>query len=330
MGNLSEYLRSTNGAVTVCVIALLIFFFYVVVFVLKIRPAKILSNRSKKSIKFLGKVIREKEYRFNRDYEIGIISQKRAKYRLYRLMNDLTIDLGLKVKGVTPYELLFLLMVVSLLFSLVFGVLIFSNVVLGIISYPIMLMGIICAVYTKANIAHDSRIEAVIEAENIISNNISGGVKFAIEQSFSALPKEVKNEFGDFLNSLDEMTYIVTALRDLNNKLGSIADEFINKCIKFEIDEEQGTAGTFQDIVEMNNYKVQSRMKLKRTFEQITSEFVVSAILVMSFLCGVIFFYDIVYDFYFKTMAGQIIILFDILIFIGEFVYITYLRAQEI
>lgn len=46
--------------------------------------------------------------------------------------------------------------------------------------YPILVVGVFCVLYTKANVAHDARIEAVYEAENIICNNIQLGVVPAV------------------------------------------------------------------------------------------------------------------------------------------------------
>ena len=135
-----------------------------------------------------------------------------------------------------------------------------------IVFAPIVFAFILCILYTKANISHDARIEGVIEAENIISNNIKGGVVPAVRNSIDMIPKIVRTEFRDFLDNVEQKNYhISTALMELNNNLGSIADDFIKKCIEFETSEEHGISGMFKDVVEINNvkYKVISQRKIK-------------------------------------------------------------------
>lgn len=329
MGDATKLMQSSNGVVTIAILAIIALALYIMMFVLNIRVTTILQKLFGSSVRTLGKGIRKSEEKFSRDYEIGLIKKKRLRYKSYQLLNDLTIDLGLKVQGITPYEFLFMIATISLLLSLSFGVLVFSSLALGIVAFPIVSAGVLCAAYTKANIAHDARIEAVIEAENTISNSINEGVVVAVKQTIDSLPKEVRTEFKDFLNDIEDNTYIVTALLDLNNKLGTISDDFIQKCIKLMTDEEHGTAGIFQDVIELNNIKSQLRLSMKRSFEVVVTDFIVSATMILVFLIGVIIIYPVVRNFYFNTLPGQLLILVDILILIGEFVYITLLRAQD-
>lgn len=324
-----EYLQTMEGATNLAVVGMISCFLYIVIFMLEIRVSEIIKKLYTISLKFTGKKIRQQEEKFSREYEIGIISAKKSKYKMYKFFDEMTIDLGLKRAGITPYELLFLTVIGSLLLSLLFSIIIFGNIVLGVLAFPIVTLGVICGCYTKANLARDARIEAVYEAENIISNNISGGVKQAVEASFDALPKEVKIEFRDFINNLEDMMYIGKALEDLNNRLGTVADDFIQKCYKFELEEEHGTVGIFQDVVEINNMKSQLRLKMKKAFEEVVTEFILSSCIIIVFLLGVMVIYPFIMDFYLKNTIGQVILLLDALVFILEFVFITYLRAQE-
>lgn len=201
---------------------------------------------------------------------------------------------------------------------------------LGVIAFPIITAGAICTFYTKANIAHDNRIEAVLEAENTLCNNMKDGIRNSVKASVESLPKEVKVEFRDFLIEIENGTYIVTALLSLNNKLGSISDEFINRVIKFETKEEKGTAEVFQDLVEINNYKINGRIKMKKAFEDIQFQFIMSVIMILVFLVGTIIIYEIVRTFYFNTGVGNIVILIDLLLIVVVFVYLTWIRAQDL
>ena len=69
---------------------------------------------------------------------------------------------------------------------------------------------------------------------------------------------------------------------------------------------------------------------MKRKFEEVVTEFIMGASMIFIFLGGVLAIYPDIAKFYLKTPLGQIIIALDCLILIGEFVYITYLRAKEL
>lgn len=208
---------------------------------------------------------------------------------------------------------------------------IFGTFIMTIVMFPVVIIGVFCVMYTKANLAHDQRIENVIEAENIICNNIKVGVLVAVRDSLDVLPKEIRPDFKDFIDNIEQQNYhIKTALLELNARLGSVADDFIKKCIVFEMEEEHGIAGMFQDIVEINNINLEMRTEMKRKFEEVKSEFKIGATMIFAFLAGVLFVFPTVRDFYFQNWIGQLIIAVDILLLILEYVYLTYLRAQEL
>lgn len=278
-----------------------------------------------------GKFINKQEENYHRDLAIGKIDEKRKTYKLYNFLNDLIIDLGLIRTGVTPYELMFIVCVLTFMTTGVLCKIIFGTFIMTIVMYPVVLIGVFCVMYTKANLAHDQRIENVIEAENIICNNIKVGVVVAVRDSLDVLPKEIRPDFKDFIDNIEQQNYhIKTALLELNSHLGSVADDFIKKCIVFEMEEEHGIAGMFSDIVEINNINLEMRTEMKRKFEEVKSEFKIGATMIFAFLAGVLFVFPTVKDFYFHNWIGQLIIAIDILLLILEYVYLTYLRAQEL
>lgn len=277
-----------------------------------------------------GNMVTGCERRYYRDLTIGRINEKRKRVVIYRFLNDLIIDLGIKRRGATPYEFLFLVAIGAAVVSILIGAMLGTSL-MAVILYPIVFAGLMCGLYTKANLAHDGRIDAVIEAENIISNNIKGGVIASVRSSLDVIPEEVRNEFRDFLDNIEQKNYhVVIALTELNNNLGTIADDFIKKCIMFETEEEHGYSGVFKDVVEVNNIKTAIRNDVKRKFEVVTSQFVISVMMVFGFLALGMIVYSILADFYLKSIVGNFVLALDALFIIGEFVYITYLRAQEL
>lgn len=284
-----------------------------------------------KTVKLIGRKINAGEKRYHRDLSIGKINEKRKRVKLYRFLNDLIIDLRLKKRGATPYEFLVFIIALAVLVSLVFCELLFRSIFMGILMIPIVFIAIMCGLYTRANMEHDARIEAVLESENIISNNIKDGVVVAVRNSMDMMPVKVRGEYRDFLDNVElKNLHIRTALLELNNNLGSIADDFIKKCIVFEMEEEHGVAGMFRDVVEINHVKSELRMEMKRKFEEISFQFVIGAGMIGAFLAGVLAIYPSVREWYFSSIPGRLLLAGDCLILLLEFVYITYLRAREL
>lgn len=282
-------------------------------------------------LSIFGKFINKQEENYHRDLAIGKIDEKRKTYKLYNFLSELIIDLGLLRTGVTPYELLFIVCTLTFIATAIVCKLLFGTFFMTIVMFPVVIIGVFCIMYTKANLAHDQRIENVIEAENIICNNIKVGVVVAVRDSLDVLPKEIRPDFKDFIDNIEQQNYhIKTALLELNAHLGSVADDFIKKCIVFEMEEEHGIAGMFQDIVEVNNINLEMRIEMKRKFEEVKSEFKIGAAMIFAFLGGVLAIFPNVREFYFSTWIGQLIIALDILLLILEYVFITYLRAQEL
>lgn len=330
-GSIFSYLGSIRGATSTAIVFIIILSSMLIVKRTGFPVWVVIKQMLNAFKKGTGKFINSRETAYQRDLVIGKNTEKSQKVKLYKFLNELTIDLGLKGTGITPYE--FLMMVCSIC-GVVTAMLcwaLFGSVWMCIPFFPIITVGVICALYTKANTAHDTRIEAIIEAENIICNNIKGGVLLAVKTSIDVIPKEVRTEFTDFVDNVEQKNYhIKVALQELNLSLGSVADDFIKKCIVFELEEEHGIAGMFKDIVEVNNIRMEMRTEMKRRFEEVKNEFIIGATMIFLFLFGVIAIYKDIAHFYFKTAFGPIILAIDALILMAEFVYITYLRAQEL
>lgn len=330
-GNIFASLNTVAGATTLTIALLVILAILIIVKITNLPIFELIHRFALWLASTIGKLINKQEKIYHRDLEIGKIDEKRTSVKLYRFLNDLIIDLNMKESGITPYELLYVTIVLTFVFIAVLCKILFGNIFMTLMLGPVAVIAVFCFLYTKANLAHDARIEAVIEAENIICNNIKIGVVTAIRESLNTLPKQVQPDFRDFIDNVEYKNYHVkTALQELNNKLGGIADDFIKKCIVFELEEEHGIAGMFADVVEVNNIKMQIRIEMKRKFEQVINDFKVGAIMIFAFLFGVLAIYPDVRNMYFNTVIGQLILCVDFLLLIAEFVYITYLRAKEL
>lgn len=326
-----QNLNSANGAATMATVCLVILAFLIIVKITKLKPIELIHKFIMLIKKLFAKTINKKERAYHRDVEIGKITEKMVTHKLYRFLSELIIDLQMKESGITPYELLYITLVCTGIGTVILTKILFNSYLIAIAFFPIVAIGVFCVMYTKANVAHDARIENVMEAENIICNNIKSGVLVAVRESLDVIPAGVRQDFKDFVDNVEQKNYhIKTALLELNIQLGSIADDFIKKCIVFEMEEEHGIAGMFNDIVEMNGIRSECRIMAKRKFEEVKTEFNIGATMIFVFLGGVIAIYPNVREFYFTNFIGHIILALDILLLIAEYVYLTYLRAKEL
>jgi hypothetical protein len=330
-GSLFSNLGSAEGATSATIFFIVISAILLIVNIFDAPILALVMQFIRFLMKFFGKCVKGREEAYHRDIEIGKLTEKRKKVKLYNFLSELIIDLNLEEMEFTPYTLLGVVATIVLIISTIICKMLFGNIIINIVMYPIALVATFCFMYTKANIAHDARIENVIEAENIICANIKVGVLVAVRDSIDVIPKNVRRAFVNFIDNVEQKNYhIKTALLQLNAELGSVADDFIKKCIVFELEEEHGIAGMFADIVEINNINVEMRTEMKRKFEEVKVNFIMGLGMIIAFLGGVIAIFENVRVFYFTTAVGQIILAIDLLIIIIEFVYITALRAKEL
>lgn len=331
MGSINKALTTTSGVTVSALLIIALAALFYIFYILKFRPGDWLTGLAKLILKITGKNINKAERDYERNLEIGRYKQKSIRVKVYKFLNDLTIDLDLKSSGYTPYTLLFFIVAVSVVIAFIVSNIVFRNLWLFIFALPIVFAAISCFLYTRANIAHDSRIDDVIASENIISNNVSKGVVVSIRMNLDSFPIKLQPVFREFVDSVETRnTHVRTALLELGSNLGSVSDDFIQKCITFELEEEHGLVGIFNDVVEVNSIKSEFRIYMKRKFEEVMFEFLVGLGMIFFFLGGIIALYPMLQKFYFTNILGQILLLLDGLIVVSEFVYITYLRAQEL
>lgn len=320
-------IMSINTAVTLAVLLLVIVVFIGISMIRKNKLRDDAKNIARWTLKKAGKIVRKRERELHRNIETGRIKDSKS----YRFLNDLIIDIGLKKLGVTPYMFLFMVMAVSLVFGALLSQIMFGSWGWTLILFPISIVMILCLLYTKANIEHDRRIDEIIEVECLISNTIRNGVVVAVRDNITLMPEKVRGDYEQFLYDVQEHNYhIQVALNSLADRLGSSSEEFIRKCIAFETNDESGLEDSFKDTVLINNLRMQQRIEMRKTFESVTRQFAISVLMIFIFLGGVIAMYPVVRDFYFNNFFGQLLIIIDLLIVIGEFVYITFLRAKNI
>ena len=325
-----SFLTDVSTMSTITVVAIIAALMFTIAKNLHISPLRVLSNFTTWIMSIFSKKVRQKERNYRRDVEIGKIDEKRRRVKTYRFLSELIIDLGWKDTGLMPYEFLYLMIIGSAIVDIIVCKIVFGSFITAIFMYPMFTIGVLCFLYTKANVAHDARIEAVIDSENMICNGMKSSVVTAVEECLDVLPKEVRNDYRDFVDDVKQKnTYIKTALLDLNRKLGSVSDDFIKKCINFELEEEHGMVGIFTEIVEMNNIKREEKVRVKNAIEDKILEVKICVGMIYVFLAGVLIIYPSVRHIYFNTVFGHILIGVDALLMIVIYVILTWIKAQD-
>lgn len=330
-GSLIENIFNLKGLISLAIVLLIATCWYLISVYTKLSIFDAMHKFVHSILKLSGKIISSKERKYHRDIEIGKIDEKRRSVKSYRFLNDMITDLNLDTTGITPYEFAVFIVIGSLITTIIITQLFFTTYAVAIVLFPIILVTVVCIMYTRGNLAHDRRISAVIESENIICNNIKDGVVAAVKMNINIIPEEVRPYFRDFIDNVEVKNYHVkTALLELNMRLGSMADDFIKKCIVFELEEEHGVSEMFGDIVELNNIKSDLRVKMKHRLDEVVNEIKISAAIIFVFLFGVIVVYPDVRDIYFSTFFGNMLIVFDALVLVIVYVICTIIRATEV
>ena len=320
-----------SSSVRVANIILIFCVFYLAVFVYNINIVKLFSKVFSNIIKFIGKRNARKEILYNRSVEIGKIKTKSRRNKVYRFLNDLIIDLGLKKQGLTPTSFVWALSMFSLMLSIMISSIFLSSTYIAIPLTPLVYAILLCILYTKANIVHDLRITGIIDSENLICNNIKDGVLSSVKQSLDLFPEILRNDYITFVENVELKNYhIKDALLELSNNLGSVSEEFIKKCILFDLEEEHGIAESFQDVIEVNNTKTELRIEMKRKFEELSRQFTICSLMVGVVFLGSLVIYDIIKTFYLTTVFGNVILCLDVVLILSVFGYMTYLRARDL
>ena len=106
-----NYLGNIKGVVAAVIILIILLSIFILTRLLDMNIHTLLKKIGNILISLFGAKIGKKEAKYHRDLAIGKLDEKRRKVRTYRFLNDLIIDLGLKQKGATPYEFLFLVLI---------------------------------------------------------------------------------------------------------------------------------------------------------------------------------------------------------------------------
>lgn len=179
---------------------------------------------------------------------------------------------------------------VSLIFLLLIAVAIIflKNVTLSVL----VSISIIVAAFTyfimHSRLAESSKIESIMDAEDLICPLARDGVLVAIKkvlESRDYLDKNIRHYFVQFVDNCENHGYsFKRSIEILNRQLGPKFDTFAEKAVIFEYNERKGMADIFLDIVDENAALREINARKNRIFREMNKEFIIKTALVGLFV----------------------------------------------
>jgi hypothetical protein len=140
----------------------------------------------------------------------------------------------------------------------------------------------------QSRMAESAKIEAVMDAEDLICPLARDGVLVAIKkvlESKEYLNHSIRQYFVQFVDNCENHGYsFKRAMEVLNRQLGMKFDSFAEKAIVFEYNERKGMADIFLDIVDENAALREINARKNRIFNEMNKEFLIKLALIALFL----------------------------------------------
>ena len=251
--------------------------------------------------------------------------------RLYWFVNDLIINMGMKVSGVTPLGFILFWAIVALILS-VFCTMILRLGFVGVIPlFFILLVFEIVLIRVSISEKIERREACIMDAVDLIIPELRNGVKNAIlfqKQNFSPLIVDDFNEFD--INVNQRKMSFNDAMMILSDNLGMLFRDFAQKAISFEQSGDLDMLDIFVEIVETNRLRRELRDINNVRFSAIRRDFIVSSVLMVAYA-----FYAMATDkftrvFLTSTTFGKFIVIFMFADTIAVLAFISMIKSKSL
>lgn len=251
--------------------------------------------------------------------------------KLYWFVNDLIINMGMKVSGVTPLGFLLFWAIIALILS-VFCTLILRLGFIGVIPlFFILLVFEIVLIRVSISEKIERREACIMDAVDLIIPELRNGVKNAIlfqKQNFSPLIVDDFNEFD--INVNQRKMSFNDAMMILSDNLGMLFRDFAQKAISFEQSGDLDMLDIFVEIVETNRLRRELRDINNVRFSAIRRDFIVSSALMVAYA-----FYAMATDkftrvFLTSTTFGKFIVIFMFADTIAVLAFISMIKSKSL
>lgn len=200
-----------------------------------------------------------------------------------------------------------------------------------LVTYPLIVICIVCILFSTSLHHKQRRIIDVIDTENLLSIEMRRGFNTVVKDNLTRIPISIREYYADYLNNVENLNYpSEDALRILKMSLGNISYDFLSK-VNIEMNyREEGTIETFKDIVELNNIRKLARSELNKTMRRIFNQFIVALIMALVLLLLEILMIKAVRWFYLKFFIGQILTIVNIMVVLAVYLRINIMKAEEL
>ncbi len=194
----------------------------------------------------------------------------------------LDYNLPVTVEGLNSFVILifFLLSIFVFVFlqNLMMAFLISISLIIAAFTYFIM----------QARIAEAKKIEAVMDAEDLICPMAKEGVLVAIKkvlENKDYLSPSIRPFFVQFVDNCESLGFSFNkAMQILNRQLGPKFDNFAKKAVVFESNERKGMADIFLDIVDENAALREINARKNIAFRKMNREFILKTLMIAVFV----------------------------------------------
>lgn len=262
----------------------------------------------------------KKEYRAFRDV-------KGYRSHLFDFFQDIISDL--EYKDVTPQGLWLGMLLLTSLGAV--GIYMYTHsVLMGILSYPIILVQVMAILYLLSRLSHEQRVIAIMDSLDLICPLIeTNGVTRSIEISIEYMDPMVQKYFEEFILHVKEQNYYFgEAMNLLCKDLGHVFLDFAKKAIIYNENPVEGSADIFLDVID-SNADMRMVLELKRReFEKINFEYVGSFLVIMFFVIIMMYINVDFKDFYLSSYIGRTLLIGSLSVVSIIFSILQYLQSR--
>lgn len=277
--------------------------------------------------KKFGASFRTADKKFRRS---AFLNTESVSYKIYRFFDDIIVNLNLQRNGVTVFGLLLFMGLVSLLLTLLVGIMFQFGLALSIPMFIASFVAVI-VVFRFNSLSHKEKFETeIMDAVDLLVSDVKGGIHNAIVRYIESIHPDIRPYFIEFVdNTNTKGLSFKAAMIILNDRLGPTFSDFAHKAIMYEEKADAEFDDIFSAILEVNRHKRILRAKNNLAFQQLMVTFMVTFGMVAGFAVYITLTEDMVRYFLINNIFGKFMLIGDFVIFIIVMGYLTSLKAKS-
>ncbi len=244
--------------------------------------------------------------RFSRESKAQRNSDKLYKY--YCFVDDILVSMHLREHGITVEGFTIVCGMITILLTLLCGIVIHNVVMLAII-FCIVYAAFIALMYLKSRMGAMERKKHLLTTIDLLCANMSEGILHAVQDNLALIHPSVRPIFAKFVRNITVLNISTEdAVMELNNDLGFSFDVFCETVLIYERDRAPGMEVLFSFIVNDNAKETLRDVKIKRSSDKVIMDFLASCAILGGVLIYTMFAFDFVAAFY-STPIGQLVLI---------------------